>query len=149
MTKLTEWIVFAGLAFSIWITLLTDILPLKVSYKAKEVIWPMPVYALIVFGCYSLATIGYRVATFNDCEEASESLKQEIKDAREDLSRKGFKFDWNLTELIKLLSLKWLGNHNITTWIRWYHSDQNKTIQYKNTGYSSSYSSMYWSERKT
>lgn len=93
MTKLTEWIVFAGLAFSIWITLLTDILPLKVSYKAKEVIWPMPVYALIVFGCYSLATIGYRVATFNDCEEASESLKQEIKDAREDLSRKGFKFD--------------------------------------------------------
>ena len=41
MTKLTEWIVFAGLAFSIWITLLTDILPLKVSYKAKEVIWPV------------------------------------------------------------------------------------------------------------
>ena len=26
--------------------------------------------------CYSLATIGYRVATFNDCVEASESLKQ-------------------------------------------------------------------------
>lgn len=41
MTKLTEWIVFAGLAFSVWITLLTDILPLKVSYKAKEVIWPV------------------------------------------------------------------------------------------------------------
>lgn len=84
--------------------------------------------------CYSLATIGYRVAIFNDCEEASEALKQvrssnfvvlgfvsgvpfleffqgcccnqgdhellsmffflqEIKDARVDLSRKGFKFD--------------------------------------------------------
>lgn len=41
MTKLTEWIVFAGLAFSIWITLLMDILPLKVSYKAKEMIWPV------------------------------------------------------------------------------------------------------------
>ena len=26
--------------------------------------------------CYSLATIGYRVATFNDCVEASESLKR-------------------------------------------------------------------------
>ena len=41
MTKLTEWIVFAGLAFSIWITLLMDILPLKVSYKAKKMIWPV------------------------------------------------------------------------------------------------------------
>ena len=41
MTKLTEWIVFAGLAFSIWITLLMDILPLKVSNKAKEMIWPV------------------------------------------------------------------------------------------------------------
>ncbi|CAH3136356.1 unnamed protein product [Pocillopora meandrina] len=93
MTKLTEWIIFAGVALSLWITPLTDILPLKVSYKAKEVIWPMPIYALIVFGCYSLATIGYRVATFNDCVEASESLKQEINDARQDLSKKGFKFD--------------------------------------------------------
>ena len=43
MTKLVEWIIFAGLAFSIWITLLTDFLPLKVSYKAKEVIWPVRV----------------------------------------------------------------------------------------------------------
>lgn len=48
MTKLTEWIVFAGLAFSIWITLLADILPVKVSYKAKEVIWPV---RLEMFDC--------------------------------------------------------------------------------------------------
>ena len=48
MIKLTEWIIFAGLAFSIWITLLTDILPLKVSYKAKEVIWPV---SLEMFDC--------------------------------------------------------------------------------------------------
>ena len=41
MTKLTEWIILAGLAFSLWITLLADILPFKVSYKAKEVIWPV------------------------------------------------------------------------------------------------------------
>lgn len=93
MSKLTEWIVFAGLAFSLWITLLVDFFPIRISYKAKEVLWPMPVYALIAFGCYSLATIGYRVATFNDCLEASKSLKQEIKDAREDLTRKGYNFD--------------------------------------------------------
>ncbi len=28
------------------------------------------------FQCYSLAVIGYRVATFNDCVDASEELKQ-------------------------------------------------------------------------
>jgi hypothetical protein len=28
------------------------------------------------FQCYSLAVVGYRVATFNDCVEASEELKQ-------------------------------------------------------------------------
>ena len=41
MTKLTEWIIIAGVALSLWITPLADILPLKVSYKAKEVIWPV------------------------------------------------------------------------------------------------------------
>ena len=39
--------------------------------------WMLQYYNLwFPFQCYSLATIGYRVATFNDCEEASESLKQ-------------------------------------------------------------------------
>lgn len=33
-------------------------------------------FLYIPFQCYSLATIGYRVATFNDCVEASESLQQ-------------------------------------------------------------------------
>ena len=52
MTKLTEWIVFAGLAFSIWITLLMDILPLKVSYKAKEVIWQVRSEDVLQFKLY-------------------------------------------------------------------------------------------------
>lgn len=33
-------------------------------------------HANYIFQSYSLATIGYRVATFNDCDEAAESLKQ-------------------------------------------------------------------------
>ena len=58
MTKLVEWVIFAGVAFSIWITLLTDILPLKVSYKAKEVIWPV---SLEMFDC----TCGIKLTTDN------------------------------------------------------------------------------------
>ncbi|XP_031572406.1 dolichol-phosphate mannosyltransferase subunit 3-like [Actinia tenebrosa] len=93
MTKLMEWLLVFVLAFSTWISLLTGMVPFTVSHRLKEVIWPMPVYAIIVFGCYSLVVVGFRVATFNDCIEASESLKQEIQQAKVDLTKKGFKFD--------------------------------------------------------
>uniref|UniRef100_A0A8C7U9Z8 Dolichol-phosphate mannosyltransferase subunit 3 n=1 Tax=Oncorhynchus mykiss TaxID=8022 RepID=A0A8C7U9Z8_ONCMY len=39
----------------------------------REVAGPMPEYLLVVFGCY-------KVATFNDCEEASKELKAQIKE---------------------------------------------------------------------
>ncbi|CAH1265548.1 DPM3 [Branchiostoma lanceolatum] len=51
-----------------------------------------PMYLLMTFACYSLATIGYRVATFNDCEDAAKELQQEIEEARRDLMKKGLKF---------------------------------------------------------
>lgn len=37
-------------------------------------------------------TIHFRVATFNDCEEAAAELQKQITEAREDLRDKGFKF---------------------------------------------------------
>lgn len=55
----------------------------------------MPVYLLVVFGCYSLATVGYRVATFNDCEDAAKELQAQIKEAKADLKKKGLKM-WEL-----------------------------------------------------
>lgn len=55
----------------------------------------MPVYLLVAFGCYSLATVGYRVATFNDCEDAAKELQAQIKEAKEDLKKKGLKM-WKL-----------------------------------------------------
>lgn len=38
-------------------------------------------------------TILYRVFTFNDCPEAAAEIQRQIKEARADLSAKGFKFD--------------------------------------------------------
>ncbi len=55
----------------------------------------MPVYLLVAIGCYSLATVGYRVATFNDCEDAAKELQAQIKEAKEDLKKKGLKM-WEL-----------------------------------------------------
>ena len=35
----------------------------------------------------------FRVATFNDCEDASKELQRQIGEAREDLRSKGFNFE--------------------------------------------------------
>ena len=39
------------------------------------VVSQLPVYALVVFGCYSLACIGVNLFRFRDCPEAAEELK--------------------------------------------------------------------------
>ncbi|XP_071815564.1 dolichol-phosphate mannosyltransferase subunit 3-like [Apostichopus japonicus] len=91
-TKLVQWLTLFTLFSSVWLSLVLKLIPVELDPRIMDVLWPLPIYLLVVFGSYSLATIGYRVATFNDCDEAAESLKQEIKEAREDLTRKGFKF---------------------------------------------------------
>ncbi|XP_018621419.1 dolichol-phosphate mannosyltransferase subunit 3 [Scleropages formosus] len=92
MTKLLEWLLGVSVVVTAWGLLTFDLLDLKVPQVYREVVWPMPVYLLVVFGCYSIATVGYRVATFNDCEEAAQELQAQIKEAKLDLKKKGLKF---------------------------------------------------------
>ena len=40
-----------------------------------------------------MVTIIYRVLTFNDCPEAEKELRGQVEMAREDLKKKGMKFD--------------------------------------------------------
>ncbi|XP_053719246.1 dolichol-phosphate mannosyltransferase subunit 3 [Synchiropus splendidus] len=91
MTKLVEWLLGVSLMVAVWALVTFDLLDLKVPPLYREVAWPMPFYLLVTFGCYSLATVGYRVATFNDCEEAALELQQQIKEAQRDLQKKGLK----------------------------------------------------------
>ncbi|XP_063802699.1 dolichol-phosphate mannosyltransferase subunit 3 [Pseudophryne corroboree] len=91
MTKLAEWLLGLMLLGGVWVTLTLDLLGLELPVAYREVIWPLPVYLLVTFGCYSLATVGYRVATFNDCEEAAQELQDQIKEAKRDLSRRGLR----------------------------------------------------------
>ncbi|KAG7325604.1 hypothetical protein KOW79_010529 [Hemibagrus wyckioides] len=91
MTKLLEWLLGVSLVAVAWGLVTFDLLGLQLPAVYKEVAWPMPVYLLVVFGCYSLATVGYRVAMFNDCEEAARELKAQIQEAKEDLKKKGLK----------------------------------------------------------
>lgn len=91
MTKLLEWLFGVSLVLLLWAVVSFDLLELSLPRSYRELAWPMPLYLLVSFGCYSLATVGYRVATFNDCEEAARELQEQIKEAREDLRKKGLK----------------------------------------------------------
>ncbi|KAH7976242.1 hypothetical protein HPB52_010318 [Rhipicephalus sanguineus] len=53
----------------------------------------LPLYACIVFGVYAASVVIYRVLTFNNCEAAAAELKKQIVEAREDLKKRGYKFD--------------------------------------------------------
>ncbi|XP_006007334.1 dolichol-phosphate mannosyltransferase subunit 3 [Latimeria chalumnae] len=92
MTKLTEWLLGLALLGALWAALTFDLLGLSLPRQYYEVVWPFPVYLLVAFGCYSLATVGYRVATFNDCDDAAKELQDQIKEAKKDLASKGFRF---------------------------------------------------------
>ncbi|KAK2157630.1 hypothetical protein LSH36_188g10003 [Paralvinella palmiformis] len=92
MTKLLQWLTVLFLFLAVWLGLVTNHIPVVFSDAAKEVVYFLPIYLLMAFACYSLAVIGYRVTTFNDCVQAADELKQEIKEAKKDLTRKGFVF---------------------------------------------------------
>nr|XP_048684551.1 dolichol-phosphate mannosyltransferase subunit 3 [Caretta caretta] len=89
MTKLVQWLCGLALLGTAWATLALDPLGLHLPLPCQQVLWPFPVYLLVAFGCYSLATVGYRLATFNDCEAAAKELQEQIREARADLSRRG------------------------------------------------------------
>ncbi|XP_066577373.1 dolichol-phosphate mannosyltransferase subunit 3 [Amia ocellicauda] len=91
MTKLAEWLLGLSTLGVLWGVVTFDLLGLELPGSYREVAWPLPVYLLVCFGCYSLATVGYRVATFNDCEAAAQELQEQIQEARRDLKSRGLR----------------------------------------------------------
>ncbi|XP_060116645.1 dolichol-phosphate mannosyltransferase subunit 3 [Heteronotia binoei] len=93
MTKLLQWLFALALLGGTWAALTLNLLGLNpLPPPLYQVLWPLPTYLLVTFGCYSLGTVGYRLATFNDCEEAARELQAQIREARDDLTRRGLKF---------------------------------------------------------
>jgi len=91
MTKLLEWITGAVLFLGVWIALLTG--QFGDIQENRQLVLFSPIIAVAMFGIYSILVIAYRVATFNDCEDAADELRKQIKEARLDLASKGFKFE--------------------------------------------------------
>ncbi|XP_006824180.1 dolichol-phosphate mannosyltransferase subunit 3-like [Saccoglossus kowalevskii] len=90
-TKLVQWLTGLSLFFSVWASIVFDLVPVSFDQRIYQVVLPLPIYLVIAFGCYALAVVGYRTATFNDCVEAAEELKEEIMQAKADLKKKGLK----------------------------------------------------------
>lgn len=93
MTKLMQWLLVLCLYGSLYCAALAEVFPVKLTEKTRFGVLVSPIILVILFGVYSVVTILYRVATFNDCEEAAAELREEIKVAKAELSSKGIKFD--------------------------------------------------------
>jgi dolichyl-phosphate mannosyltransferase polypeptide 3 len=91
-TKLIQWLTIAAVFMETWYVIISGWLPIQLSPQLYQVFLPMPLYAIMLLGCYSLISIGYQLMTFNDCDEAEKELKEQINQAKRDLNSKGFKF---------------------------------------------------------
>ena len=90
MTKLLEWVFGGGLFGLLWLAMLNGyFFTFGIPFFHVQF---LPIYAVLLFGIYSVVVILYRVATFNDCPEAAEELRKQISQAKEDLGIKGFEF---------------------------------------------------------
>ena len=91
MTKLLEWLTGLVAIFATWYAIATGTVAKEWSTANPTLALWWPVLALAAFGIYCVYVIAYRVATFNDCNEAAAELQREIKEAKEDLKAKGIK----------------------------------------------------------
>ncbi|NXU50163.1 DPM3 mannosyltransferase, partial [Turnix velox] len=92
MTRLGRCVLGLVLLGSAWAAVALAPPGLRLPEPYRQVLLPLPLYLLVAFGCYSLATVGYRLATFNDCREAAAELQEHIRTARDDLRRRGLRF---------------------------------------------------------
>ncbi|TLD05609.1 dolichol-phosphate mannosyltransferase subunit 3 [Venturia nashicola] len=85
---ITAFVVLATLYLSAFLGFVP--LPAKIQ---DDVVPVLPFWAIVSFGAYLLAKLGYGVFSFNDVPEAHEELVKEIEQARADLKKRGVSVD--------------------------------------------------------
>nr|XP_022302330.1 dolichol-phosphate mannosyltransferase subunit 3-like [Crassostrea virginica] len=91
--KLFQWLLGGGLFIAVWLAFVLEKVDIQLTEIQRTIVLISPLLAVGVFGVISALIVLYRVATFNDCKDAAKELQQQIKEAKEDLSRKGLKFE--------------------------------------------------------
>lgn len=92
MTKATETILALFTLSGIYFALYSGVIP--TSEKIHNEILPyLPWWALVTFGSYSLATLGWGVLTFKDKEDKYEELLKQIDEAKGFYRTKGIELE--------------------------------------------------------
>ncbi|EFQ34494.1 dolichol-phosphate mannosyltransferase subunit 3 [Colletotrichum graminicola M1.001] len=92
MTRAQQTISLALLVSSLYLALYLQLIPIPAVIQT-EIVPVLPFWALISFGSYLLARLGYNVMTFNDVPEAHKELMAEIDEAVVDLRKLGVDVD--------------------------------------------------------
>lgn len=73
-----RWATVTVVVAAVWIALLADAVPGvgPLAPSGRSVLLALPAYALVAFGAWSMAVVGARLATFNDCDAAAAELRQ-------------------------------------------------------------------------
>ncbi|XP_076337900.1 dolichyl-phosphate mannosyltransferase subunit 3 isoform X2 [Tachypleus tridentatus] len=90
MIKLLQWLLGLSIFMATWAILLSGRFLVKIPEEQMLHVWLLACLSIII----------YRVYTFNNCEAAVKELQMQIKEGREDLTKKGFKFDEDKLESV-------------------------------------------------
>ncbi|KAK7747450.1 hypothetical protein SLS53_001705 [Cytospora paraplurivora] len=92
MTRAQQTISIALLLSSVYLALYLQLIPLPAVVQT-EIVPILPFWALVAFGAYLLARLGWGVLTFNDVPEAHKELLGEIETAKTELRKLGVTVD--------------------------------------------------------
>jgi len=82
-----------GALAAVWVSLVSGAVDSSswLSPAAFSVVQTLPLWALVSFGAFSLASIGWALLRFRDCPQAAKELEGDIATARKRLEQRGFK----------------------------------------------------------
>jgi len=92
MTRAVQTISFFLLLSSLYITAFLGLIPFPAVVQ-EQIIPVLPFWALVSFGAYLLASLGWGIFTFKDREDAYIELKAEIATAKNELRMQGVDVD--------------------------------------------------------
>ncbi|KAF2771471.1 dolichol-phosphate mannosyltransferase subunit 3 [Teratosphaeria nubilosa] len=92
MTRAQQTLSIGLLIASLYMVAFLNLTPLP-SKIQHDIIPVLPIWALVSFGAYLLAKLGWGVLTFNDVPDAYQELMGQIEQAKVDLRKKGVTVD--------------------------------------------------------